>query len=67
MIRSDLSNYVPVYGGGNQLVTEFVKLVSYVRVNPTSAAAILALFEADVAKVKAEFAALIPETPEVGG
>ncbi|WYM31390.1 hypothetical protein Stm18_048 [Stenotrophomonas phage Stm18] len=60
MIRSDLSNYMPVYCGGNRLVTEFVKLVGYLRVNPQSASAVLALFNADVAKVRAEIQAVIP-------
>lgn len=63
MIRSDFSNYTPVYGGGAGLVQEFVKLVGYLRTFPNSAEAVLALFNADVAKVKAAIEALIPESP----
>ncbi|AHB12143.1 hypothetical protein Paz_46 [Xylella phage Paz] len=64
MYRSDLSNYTRAYGGGNQLVTEFVKLVGYVEVHPNSAEQILALFDADVAKVRAAIQAQIPAPPE---
>ncbi|QWT56540.1 hypothetical protein [Xanthomonas phage SB1] len=63
MIRSDFSNYTPVYGGGAGLVQEFVKLVGYLRTFPNSAEAVLALFNADVAKVKAAIEALVPEAP----
>lgn len=57
MIRTDFSNYRQVYGGGNQLVTELLKLAAHVEANPTSAADTLALFDADVAKIKALVAA----------
>lgn len=63
MIRSDLSNYMPFYGGGNQLVTEFLRLVGYVRVSPTSADAILAAFDSDVAAVRAAIEAAKPVQP----
>lgn len=67
MQRHEFSNWMSTWGGGNQLVTELVRLTDYVKVHPRHATQILALFDADVAKVRADLiasGAVPPVTPE---
>jgi hypothetical protein len=57
MLKSDFSNYTGLFGRGNYLVREMLALTEQGQMNPGSKAALLTLFNADVARVQAALGA----------
>ena len=64
MLKSDFSNYTGRYGRGTYLVRELLALAEHGQMNPGSRGELLALFNADVARVQAALAT--PEVPAEG-
>ena len=63
MLKSDFSNYTGLFGRGNYLVRELLALAEHGQMNPGSRAAMLAAFNADVARVQAALAPVEEEAP----